>query len=207
MRDSFDNSRPRDLPEVLEDGPKSSRLVAQSRSGAIFKALLLLAAILISGLLGYRLGISRQSPGVSPYESVSPSESTPFHENLKDPLVPTTNRCSAQSGRQLQLGIELENMGSTVLVLRRISPVLYGLGGLRAIDETRGPCGVPSTAGLTNPLNVGEATWIRMTFDVLVTCPAYVPVAFQIEYTADGTDRVETVKAFDDLGGVPYSSC
>jgi hypothetical protein len=117
----------------------------------------------------------------------------------------TGDRCSVQQGRRLQLGTEIANRSTEPVTLQYIAAKLP-LGGLRATARAWGSCGqLPSavTAGRL-PLAVGATTWLTMTFDVLVPCPAPLPVLFTVEYAQSGRSGVADVPAFPDLGDVPY---
>jgi len=113
----------------------------------------------------------------------------------------------AAKGR-LQLGIEIVNQSSADVVLRRARADLP-LGGLRATAATWGGCGQlsPAAADGDYPLAAGVTTWLSITFDVLIPCPAPMPVRFVVDYTrAAQGDAVAHLPGFDDLGDVPYSS-
>jgi hypothetical protein len=117
-------------------------------------------------------------------------------------------RCSAQTGRELQLGLQVTNTSATSVTLRRVD-VLLPLGGLRPVSQAWGPCGeLPSLSqapGTVVP--AGASTWFTVTFRVLVGCPQALPVQFRLRYDLDGRPGSSFVGGFSDLGQVPYAGC
>lgn len=52
-----------------------------------------------------------------------------------------------------------------------------------------------------------ETTWLRMTFDVLVPCPAALPVEVNLRYAQAEKVAVTPIGGFADLGDVSYTGC
>jgi hypothetical protein len=159
-------------------------------------ALILVAAAAVAG---HRPGGRHPGP-------VSPLAAAPTAEAAL-PLAATGKRCSLAANGRLQLGIEIVNQSPADVLLRRARAVLL-LGGLRATTATWARCGrvPPPAAGGDHLLAAGTTAWLSITFDVLVPCPAPLPVRFTVDYTG-GTrhDAVIDLPGFDDLGDVPYS--
>jgi hypothetical protein len=94
-----------------------------------------------------------------------------------------------------------------VAVIDRVA-VDLPLNGLREVDAAWGTCGqltiVPPRG---QRLEAGASGWLSVTFDVLVPCPAPLPVGFVVQYERGGRpDRAE-VWGFSDLSEVSYSGC
>lgn len=124
------------------------------------------------------------------------------------PLIGDGPQCSAQTGRELQLGMQVTNTLATAVTLRRVDVVLP-LGGLRAVSQAWGPCGelpLPGQAPGT-VLPAGASTWFTVTFRVLVGCPGPYPVQFRLRYDLGGRPGSVFLAGFSDLGQVPYSGC
>ena len=124
-------------------------------------------------------------------------------------LTQTTAECSVQHGRELQLGVEIMNPSGEEVTLRHVDPVLP-LGGLRALSQQWGPCGVlPQGQDQTGVelLPPGASTWLTVTFKVLVRCPGPLPVQFTVDFDWNGQPAAAILPGFPDLSGVPYAGC
>jgi len=124
------------------------------------------------------------------------------------PLIQAGPECSAQTGRELQLGLQVMNTSATSVALRRVD-VLLPLGGLRPVAQAWGPCGeLPSLSHAPGTvLPAGAGTWFTVTFRVLVGCPQALPVQFRLRYDLDGRPGSSFLAGFSDLGQVPYDGC
>lgn len=120
----------------------------------------------------------------------------------------TGSRCAVQHGRTLQLGIEIINQSGSAVAVGRVRPVLP-LGGLRPVASQWGPCGSLPGPVPEQPasLPAGATAWVAITFDVLVRCPAALPVQFNVSYRQSGKTAAAQLDSFPDLGPVPYSGC
>jgi hypothetical protein len=124
------------------------------------------------------------------------------------PPTATGNRCSVQLGDQLQLGIEIVNLSTMGVTLLR-ADVDLPLHGLRATATAWGSCGQLSALDGADPypLPSGTTAWLRMTFDVLTSCPGPLPVLFSVNYAEANAVNVANLGGFNDLGDVPYTRC
>jgi hypothetical protein len=129
------------------------------------------------------------------------------------PLSQSGPQCSVQTGRALQVGLQITNLSPAPVRLRRAEVVLP-LGGLKVTTQTWGPCGqLPATrhpAGhplLPPALRPGASTWLTITFHVLVRCPQPLPVQFTLHYDQQGRPAAIRLPGFTDLSQVPYSGC
>jgi hypothetical protein len=170
--------------DIIEHGPPPRRTV------------LVAALVVAAGVAGFLLG-GRHSTPPSPRPSAPPAI---------QPIAGTGQRCSAQLGARLQLGVEIVNESANPVTLHRVEEILP-LAGLRATSGAWGTCGQLSPpAGGDHPLAGAATTWLTITFDVLVPCPAPLPVLFAVRFTQAGVDGVVEVPGFPDLGDVPYTS-
>jgi hypothetical protein len=131
------------------------------------------------------------------------------------PLVPVSlaltqlaTGCSAQVGRDLQLGVQVTNRSAAPVTLGEVKAVLP-MGGLRAISQQWGPCGAlpAGQAPPGSPLAPGDSVWFTVTFKVLLKCPGPLPVQFAVGYDVGGRHAVATLPGFADLTQVPYGVC
>ena len=189
-------------------------------------AAILLAVGLVIGLAaGYAAG-HRQAPrnaSASPTASASPvlpapppapqivikgtairGNGTVFADGLA--LTQDTGTCSVQSGRELQLGVQVTNSSTAPIVLTRIRAV-FPLSGLKAVSQQWAPCGAIGAVQGPVALEPGDSTWFSVTVQVLVACPAPLPVQFTVNYTYGGEAAIVTLPGFPDLGQVPYTGC
>jgi hypothetical protein len=123
-------------------------------------------------------------------------------------LVQGLSSCSAQHGRELQLGVQITNESPVSVALRSIKAVTP-LGGLRQVTRAWGTCGAlpDDYAQFDNVLAAGQSTWLTVTFKVTVRCPIPYPVQFTVGYLIQGHSHTASLPGFVDLGQVPYSGC
>ena len=121
-------------------------------------------------------------------------------------LTQDTGTCSVQSGRELQLGVQVTNSSTEPIVLSRIRTV-FPLSGLKVVSQQWAPCGAIGAVQGPVILGPGDSTWFSVTVQVLVACPAPLPVQFTVSYTYAGEAASVTLPGFPDLGQVPYTGC
>jgi hypothetical protein len=181
-------------------------------------AVVLLAVGLVIGLAaGYAAGY-RQAPRNASAPTASPSPTTPPPAPaqtvikgtailpLEGTVTQATGTCSVQSGRELQLGVQVTNGSAEPVTLGQIHTV-FPLGGLRVISQRWAPCGLIGAVEGPAILGPGDSTWFSVTVRVLVGCPAPLPVEFTVDYSwAEGHAAVN-LAGFPDLGQVPYAGC
>jgi hypothetical protein len=186
-------------------------------------AAILLAAGLIIGLAaGYAAGY-RQAPRnatATPTASASPAPPAPAPlptvvngaaitgTVLTGGLALTqdTGTCSVQSGRELQLGVQVANESTEPIGLGGFRTVLP-LSGLKVVSQQWAPCGVIGAVQVPATLAPGDSIWLSVTVRVLVACPAPIPVQFAVGYTYAGGAATVNLPGFPDLGDVPYTGC
>jgi hypothetical protein len=171
---------------------------------------------LVAGLaIGYAVGVRHAGEHVAPplpsRAAVPAAPAAPFSAG-GFPLSQSGLECSVQTGRELQVGLEITNLSPATLRLRRIEVVLP-LGGLKVTSQAWGPCGELAAANdasgrvLPPTLGRGASSWFTVTFQVLVRCPQPLPVQFALHYDQQGRPAVIQLPGFPDLGQVPYSGC
>ena len=121
-------------------------------------------------------------------------------------LTQDTGTCSVQSGRELQLGVQVTNRSTEPIGLGRIRTVLP-LSGLKVVSQQWAPCGAIGAVQVPATLGPGDSTWLSVTVQVLVACPAPLPVQFAVGYTYAGEAATVNLPGFPDLGQVPYTGC
>jgi hypothetical protein len=158
--------------------------------------------------MGYVAGIRHSASqagtdGWGPH--ASPADSA---KDETQPVTRTGDRCSAQLGAKLQLGVEIVNRSAATATLGRVTASLP-LHGLRAKASAWGSCGQisPVDTGTPRQLPPGATAWLTITFDVLVPCPTPIPVLLHLAYTQGDHTATADLNGFPDLGGVPYTRC
>ena len=190
-------------------------------------AAILLAVGVVIGLAAGYAAWSHQAPrnaSASPTASASPAPPVPpapqmqivikgtaiqgtgsvFTDGLA--LTQDTGTCSVQSGRELQLGVQVTNTSTEPMVLSRIR-TMFPLSGLKVVSQQWAPCGAIGAVQGPVALEPGNSTWFSVTVQVLVACPAPLPVQFTVNYTYAGQAAIVSLPGFPDLGQVPYTGC
>ena len=199
--------------DVLELGGRRKRAPRWWRPPA---ALVLGAVALLAGLaVGYAAGAGHAgehtSPPSPPSLSGAAAPAAPYSAG-GFPLSQSGPQCSVQTGRELQVGLQITNLSPAAIRLRRVEVVLP-LGGLRVTSQAWGPCGELPASGaapgsiLPPTLRRGASSWFTVTFQVLVKCPQPLPVQFTLDYDQQGLPAAIRLPGFPDLGQVPYSGC
>jgi hypothetical protein len=185
-------------------------------------AAILLAVGLIAGLaVGYTAGYHQAPRNASAPPTASASPALPVPQIVITgtaiqgtgtvltgglALTQDTGTCSVQSGRELQLGVQVTNRSAESIGLRRIRTV-FPLSGLKVVSQQWAPCGATGAVQVPVILGPGDSTWFSVTVQVLVACPAPLPVQFTVSYTYAGEAATATLPGFPDLAQVPYTGC
>lgn len=192
--------------DVIETGPRRSLLPSWRGRGT---AGLIAVALVVGAVMGYLTGIRSNAPQArtdGPGPHASPTDSVVKDETQL--VTWTGNRCSAQLGDRLQLGVEIVNQSATTATLRRVE-VILPLHGLRATASAWGSCGQmsPVDTGTPHQLPPDAITWLTITLDVLIPCPTPIPVILNLTYTQGDHTATSDLHSFPDLGNVPYTRC
>ncbi len=189
--------------ETIEFGgsPRWLRGLRGVRGATVEVALIALAAGVAIGFAGGRI-----TAGPGP-ERTGHAGAGHAGDGGLSPIAFTGNRCATQLGSDLQLGIEIQNASSAVVMIRRIS-AMFALGGLRAVASGIGTCGgLPDMAAPTAALRPGGTEWVTITAAVRVRCPEGLPVGFRIGYAQAREQATTKINGFPDLGAVVYRNC
>jgi hypothetical protein len=130
-----------------------------------------------------------------------------FHQIFAtDAIQPTGQQCALQLGKNLLIGIEIENTSNFTITVHQVIPE-FPLGGLHTIEIEYGVCGeLPAVIPITT-LGPGSTEWITATVAVRVKCPEPLPVWFKVRYSRAGRSEEIVIQAFPDLGQVSYGNC
>jgi hypothetical protein len=192
-------------PDEIEMG--SSSAFWQRRRGLVLLGIALLAA----AVGGYAVGTVRaDTPGPAVSTGAAPNGGPPTRLLVQGRQPPTTtgSRCSSQDGTTLQVGLEIVNGSDLPTTLLAVT-VDLPLNGLRVAGKAWASCGqlFPSDAANPFPLAPGATAWITITLDVLVDCPAPLPVQVDVRYQQANEISLALLGGFSDLGDVPYTGC
>jgi hypothetical protein len=198
-------------PGSSGDGPRWR----PSRGAAVLAAVTLLAGL----GAGYAVGKGTSGAAPAPRPSATSTaiaRSTPAPSLPANPLTELdavqqlTESCSAQSGSELQLGVEVTNESPAAITLVGVKTKFpMDTGALRLVSSQWAPCGAISD-GLsqpTAPLAPGQSGWLSVTVKVGVRCPTPYPVQFTVDYVTGRTHLTESLPGFPDLSQVEYSGC
>jgi hypothetical protein len=195
--------------DVLEAGRRRRLAPGWPRTAAL---VLGAAGLLIGLAVGYAAGVRHAGKPLPPPRATS-SPAMPLTVAGGFPLSQSGPECSAHTGHELQLGMEVTNLSATTVTLRRVRVVLP-LGGLRETSQAWGPCGELPTAAqapgyaLAPTLGPGASAWFTVTFQVLVRCPGPLPVQFTLVYDQAGRPAgAMPLPSFPDLSQVPWPGC
>jgi len=172
---------------------------------------LAVAALVVGLAAGYAAGDSRGSAAL-PAPTVTASPASPpaatFSFADSPALAQGASACSEQSGRVLELGVQVTNQSTAAITLQTARAVLP-MGGLKQVTWQWATCGaIPSGLGRAGEiLAPGASTWLTATFKVQLRCPAPEPVQFTFGYLAQGRSGTVSLPGFPDLSQVPYSGC
>jgi hypothetical protein len=196
--------------DVLEQGGRRRRGPRwRPASAALVPGIVALLAGLAAGYAAGARHAGEHAAPPSPSPAAAPA--APFSAG-GFPLSQSGPRCSVQTGRELQVGLQITNLSPAAVRLRRVE-VGLPLGGLKVTSQAWGPCGeLPATGeapGSIRPptLGRGASSWFTVTFQVLVRCPQPLPVQFTLDYDQRGRPAAIRLPGFPDLGQVPYSGC
>ncbi|MGH3279940.1 MAG: hypothetical protein ACRDNW_12500 [Trebonia sp.] len=116
--------------------------------------------------------------------------------------------CSVQVGKHLEIGVKLTAMSAQPLTLTTVK-VKDAMGALKQLTWHWGTCGALAN-GLGQGVNIlmpAESTWLTVTFQVKVACPAPQQVKFSVGYLVQGHAATASLPGIVDLAEVPYIGC
>jgi hypothetical protein len=138
--------------------------------------------------------------------AVAPSASIGFYGPA---LTENPGTCSAQVGRNLELGIPITNQSGETVVLESVKPVPLVSGMLKVLSWHWDPCsfdndGIVPDAVVLGP---GGTTWVTAVVQPLIACPTPAPLQFQVTYSVNSQESTFNLPGFPDLSAVHYSGC
>jgi hypothetical protein len=181
-------------------------------------AVIAAAALGLGFAVGYSAGARHARPAAAPpapSRAAGPAPASALAAPFSAggfPLSQSGPQCTVQAGRELQVGLQITNVSSVAVQLRRVQ-VILPRGGLRVTARAWAPCGqlpvIAAGPGHDVPpsLGPGASAWFTVTFQVLVNCPKPLPVQFALDYDQHGGTATIRLPGFPDLGQVPYSGC
>jgi hypothetical protein len=197
-------------PDLLEGG-SDRPVVAHSRRWAFGLAVAAIVGLLVGDVVGHHRAPARAVPPT--VTTTSPARPVPPVPSARPvagpPIVQTGATCSVQHGRRLQLGVQIENQSASIVHVTGVGS-REPLGGLRPLASRVGACAENSGLPVSfDPSGVlpGAATWLTVTVQVQVRCPAAYPVQFVVHYGQGDHAGAEALPGFVDLGHVPYTHC
>jgi hypothetical protein len=187
-----------------------------SRGAGILAGVALIAGLAVGIAAGYAAGDRHAHDSAAPPKpagTAAPSASapapTPTFSFVNSPaLFQDIGACSAQTGRDLQLGVQVTNQSTAPLTLQTIRAVVP-MGGLKQVTQYWAPCGaLPARITPADDiLQPGASTWLTVTLKVQVRCPTPYPVLFAVGYLEHGQPATAQLPGFPDLSQIPYSGC
>jgi hypothetical protein len=206
-------SEPQDILQQGGDDPGPGRFRLPGRRPSRLAAAAVAAALVIGVAVGYAAGRQEPRAGAPPAPSASaapsagPGASFSFNSGVTV-LAQQYGQCSAQSGHQLELGVQLTNQSAATVTLTAAHAVLPA-SGLQQVAQHWTTCGALPGTFTPNAviLQPGASTWLTVTLAVSVSCPAAYPVQFSVGYLTTGRSRTASLPGFPDLGSVPYNGC
>jgi hypothetical protein len=205
---SLSGGKPPGAGDILE---QDSRSIAILRWRPPAAAVIAGAAALVLGLAGgYAAGSLHANKGTAALSrSAAPTAQVITEIPVAGfPLTQSGPQCSAQTGADLQLGMQITNVSAAPAMLGNVNVVLP-VGGLKAISQAWGTCGQLPTFTGVQPITLppGASNWFTVTFRVLMKCPQPLPVQFRLGYEQNGHPATEWLPGFNDLSQVPYTGC
>jgi hypothetical protein len=171
-------------------------------------------AVAISLALGLLIGFAAGHFTAHSASKRPPSVAGPVASGSWYPAFITTaisftgNRCAVRLGQRLELGIQLANDSSDPITLRRVSTI-FPLGGLRAVSGGEGACGSLVSFLPSSPIPPNGTDWVFVTVSPRVSCPAALPVWFEVKFSVAGRKGSIVLDGFPDLGSAAalYGHC
>jgi hypothetical protein len=148
----------------------------------------------------------------APRAAVGPPSTTtatpPAFQWVTGTVYATGRRCAVRYKSELQLGVEVVNLGHKPVGLLRmalarqhtaIHATVTGLGTCVQWGPTQALAGAAVLPGRT--------VWLSAVFDVTAACMQAEPLRLRLTYTAGGRQTSTYVTGFPDLADAPYPAC
>jgi hypothetical protein len=185
----------------------TDRVGAARRAVVIATLIALIVGLLVGFSVGHFTAHASRKVAAPPTTSTRISLTPILNPLWATAAIETTGQeCAAQAGKNLLLGVEIENTSGSTIALARVIPE-FPMGGLHTIAIGIGVCGELPTVFPITSLSAGSTEWITATVAVRVKCPEPYPVWFKVEYSRAGKSEGTVIQAFPDLGEVSYGNC
>jgi hypothetical protein len=177
-----------------------------TRTAPRWRLLCVVAAVTAAAaLLGFTVGRSgRPEPAAS-----APSASLSILSIAPNGVIGATGRrCAVWTGRELQVGVEVENLGPAGVQLAQLD-VAVPSRDLRQISVGASACGQLGAAEPLAGLSLSKlgTAWVSVVLLATVSCPAASAAEFRLTYTQSAQSGAIDNRAVADLGQVPYEGC
>jgi len=201
-----------EIVDGVEVAPASRRSADPDRvsgrgSGAGWVSVGILLAAAATMLVGFAIG-RPSSPQVT-----AGSASLPPTVSRTSPLAfgavyATGRRCAVRYKSELQLGVELVNLGRQPVGLLRIA-LANESTAFHATVSGVGTCAQwgPTGAMAGAALLPGQTVWVSTLLRVTAACMEAQPLRLRLTYTANGRTTSTYITGLDDLADAPYPDC
>jgi hypothetical protein len=201
-----------EIVDGVEVAPTSRRSAGPDRaSGRGFGAGWASAGILLAAVVTMLIGFAVNRPATPRAAAgpTSPSTATaPAVPWIAGAVYATGRRCAVRYKSELQLGVEVVNLGREPVGLLRMALARQQTAIHTAVTG-RGTCMQwgPSAALAGAALLPGRTVWLSALFDVTAACMQAEPLRLRLTYTASGRQVSTYVTGFPDLADAPYPAC
>jgi hypothetical protein len=200
-----------EIVDGIELAPTSRRSAGPDRaSGPGFRAGWASAGVLLAAVVTMLVGFAVNRPAAPPAAAggATPSTATAAVPWVLGGVYATGRRCAVRYKSELQLGVEVVNLGREPIGLLRMA-VAPEHTGLHATVTGLGTCMQwgPTEALAGAALLPGRTAWLSALFDVTAACMHAEPLRLRLTFTADGRQTSTYVTGFPDLADAPYPDC
>jgi hypothetical protein len=201
-----------EIVDGLEVAPATRRSAGpDGASGRSFGVGWVSVGLLLAAVMTMLVGFAMNRPVTPPAAAgpTSPSTTAAAAGPLALAAVYATGRrCTVRYKSELQLGVEVVNLGREPASLRRVTLAQQSTAIRTAVTGV-GTCaqwGPTGTLAGTSLLS-GHTVWLSALFVVTASCMQAEPLRLRLTYTADGRQTSTYLTGFPDLADAPYPDC
>jgi hypothetical protein len=200
-----------EIVDGVEVTPTSRRSAGPDRaSGRGFGAGWACAGVLLAAVVTMLVGFAVNRPASLPAAAgpTSPNTSAPAVPWVLGGVYATGRRCAVRYKSELQLGVEVVNLGREPVGLLRMA-LAHQHTAIHATVTGLGTCAQwgPTEALAGAALLPGRTAWLSALFDVTAACMHAEPLRLRLTYTAGGRHTSTYLTGFPDLADAPYPNC
>jgi hypothetical protein len=200
-----------EIVDGVEVAPTSRRSAGPDRaSGRGFGAGWASAGVLLAAVVTMLVGfaVNRQAAPPAAAGSTTPSTATAAVPWVLGGVYATGRRCAVRYKSELQLGVEVVNLGREPVGLLRMA-VAPEHTAIHATVTGLGTCMQwgPTEALSGAALLPGRTAWLSAVFAVTAACMQAEPLRLRLTYIMDGRRTSTYVTGFTDLADAPYPDC